>query len=236
MSEVSFTLLGWSDWLKGSSFVAAKIGDAKEINVRDYFGRVHATSEALLRQVLFVGFRLNRATYADTNSWLYHNDITPDRQKFPALFNVLYAGQGKTWDNVIQSQPDLNDIWTLWLDYAKVVRNHVQHGIRNHDDEALLNATLINKALLMKLDAALMPVIGGHITGGLAGLNPRLPRGVSGLNLTKLAGFKKPGKRPTPAKDVVLRMKAIRLFTLVEDLSLLRGENDEYIKGGCADD
>jgi hypothetical protein len=215
MSDFVFTLPGWNDWIKGSPFVAARIGNASEANVRDYFSRAHAATEALLRQVLFIGFRLNRATYADTNSWLYHNDVTPDRQKFPALFNVLYLKQGKTWDEVINSQPDLNQIWVLWLDYAKVIRNHIQHGIRNHSDEALLNATLIDKALLLSLDAALMPVIGGRISGALTGLSPRLPRGATGLDLTKLAGFKKSGNRPIPANDVMQRMKAIRLFEFV---------------------
>jgi hypothetical protein len=215
MSDLSFMLPGWNDWIKDSSFVSAKIGNASETNVRDYFGRAHAATESLLRQILFIGFRLNRATYADTNSWLYHNDVTPDRQKFPALFNVLYLAQGKTWDDVIRSQPDLNEIWALWLDYAKVIRNHIQHGIRNHGDEALLNATLIDKALLMSLDAALIPVIGGRLAGSLTGLSPRLPRGASGLDLTKLAGFKKSGKRPTPAADVRQRMLAIKLFQAI---------------------
>ena len=219
MTDVTFTLPGWNDWLMNSSFVAGKIGVVKEENVRDYFGRVHAATEALLRQVLFVGFRLNRARYEDANNWLYHNDVTPDRQKFPALFNILYLRQGMKWDEVIQSQPGLNEVWDLWLDYAKVIRNHIQHGIRNHTDSALLNATLIDKALLMSMDAALIPVIGGSIAGALTGLSPRLPKGASGLDLTKLAGFKKPGKRPTPATDVLQKMSVIALFeaTSVKD-------------------
>ena len=135
--------------------------------------------------------------------------------EFPALFNILYLRQGKTWDEVINSQPDLSEIWALWLDYSKVIRNHIQHGIRNHADEALLNATLIDKALLMSLDAALNHVIGGRIAGALTGLSPRLPRGVSGLDLTKLAGFKKSGKRPTPAADVRQRLLSIKLFQAI---------------------
>lgn len=236
MTNVSFTLPSWNEWLKGSSFVSAKIGDADEGNIRDYFSRVHAATEALLRQILFVGFRLNRVTYADANNWLYHNDITPDRQKYSALINILFKGQQKSWDEIIQSQQDLGELWSLWIDYAKVIRNHVLHGIRSHDDHALQTVTLINKALMMSLDKAFLPVVGGHISGALTAFNPRLPRGTKGLDIAKLAGLKKPGKRPTPAKDVLQRMKAIRLFTAVEDLSLQRGENDEHVKGGGADD
>lgn len=195
--------------------MAAKIGNADTSNIRDYFSRTHAATEALLRQILFVGFRLNRVTYADTNNWLYHNDVTPDRQKYPALINALFKGQHKTWDEVIQSEQDLDVLWTLWIDYAKVIRNHVLHGVRAHNDDTLNTVTLINQALMICLDRAFVPVLGGHIAGVLTAFNPRLPRGVMGTDIAALAGLKKSGKRPTPAKDVLQRMQAIRLFEMV---------------------
>lgn len=236
MSDISFTLPGWGKWLKDSSFVVAKIGDVDESNIRDYFSRVHAATEALLRQILFIGLRLNRVTYVDANNWLYHNDITPDRQKYPAQVNALFKQQGKTWDEIIQSQEDLGELWSLWIDYAKVIRNHVLHGIRSYDDHALQTVTVINQALMMGLDKAFIPVVGGRISGGLALFNPRLPRGVTGLDIPKLVGLKKSGKRPIPDKDVIQRMKSIRSFISNEDLPLHQGENFEQVKGGPTND
>lgn len=216
MNDVSFALPGWCVWLKKSSFVSAKIGDADPRNIRDYFSRTHAATEALLRQILFVGFRLNRVTYADANNWLYHNDVTPDRQKYPALINALFKGRQITWDEIIQEEPDLNALWSLWIDYAKVIRNHVLHGVRIHNDDALHNVTLINQALMQCLDQAFLPLVGGHIAGGLAAFSPRLPRGVRDFDIATLAGLKKSSKRPTPAKDVLERMKTIRMFEVIK--------------------
>lgn len=236
MSNISFALSGWDKWLKGSSFVASKIGNADESNIRDYFSRVHAATEALLRQILFIGLRLNRVTYADANNWLYHNDITPDRRKYPAQVNLLFKGKVKTWDDIIQSQDYLGELWSLWIDYAKVIRNHVSHGIRSHDDHTLQIVTIINQALMMSLDKAFIPVVGGRISAGLTSFNPRLPKGVKGRDIAVLTGLKKSGKRPIPVKDVIQRMKAISLFDLIEDLSLVPDENVEQVKVGATNE
>lgn len=233
MSDISFALSGWDKWLKGSSFVATKIGNADERNIRDYFSRVHAATEALLRQILFIGLRLNRVTYADANNWLYHNDITPNRQKYPAQVNLLFKVKGKTWDEIIQSQDDLGELWSLWNDYAKVIRNHVSHGVRSHDEHTLMTVTIINQALMMSLDKAFVPVVGGCISGGLAAFNPRLPRGEKGFDIAKLTGLNKSEKRAIPVKDVIQRMKGISLFTVIEGQPLKQAENVQQVNGGA---
>lgn len=215
MTDISFALPSWGDWLMDHPLVAEKIGDAEESNIRDYFSRVHAACEAQLRQILFIGFRLNGATYANTSHWLYHNDVTPDRIRYPKLFNALYSKRQGEWEKILFSHPTFNDIWSLWLDFSKVIRNHIQHGVRDHKDGVILTATLIDKALLMSLNDALKTTIGGNISDSLTNLNPRLPRGDSRFDLNKLAGLKRSGKRATPVTDVCDRMRLISYFQVV---------------------
>jgi hypothetical protein len=74
---------GWTAWLSCHSLIAAKLDGADRERRDAYFLTLHASTEALFRQVLFIGFRLNRVPYKDAQAWLLHHDVTPDREKVP---------------------------------------------------------------------------------------------------------------------------------------------------------
>lgn len=183
----------WSDWLASKNLVTAKLRGSDRANLESYFLLVHAATEAMLRRILFIGLRLNTVTYKEANDWLYHNDETPDNLKYPILFGNLYANKQVNWNDVIASVPGLDKTWELWLGFSKIIRNHISHGIRkyNHNPGWLICAIHIDQELLIRLDLALEPIIGGSAAGDLTRFNPRLPMGRTGSDLAKITGRKK---------------------------------------------
>ncbi len=166
---------------------------ANSANKETYFLTIHAATEAMLRRILLVGLRLNKVTYGEATDWLYHNDKTPDKIQFPKLFDQLYHSKQITWSTLICSDPGLKQLWGLWLDYSKVLRNHISHGIRKYTDDWLECGITIDQELLIRLDQALSVIIGGSISDDLAKLNPRLPTGSKGINLKTITS-RNPGK------------------------------------------
>lgn len=190
---------GWTVWLSGHSLIAAKLDGADRQRRDAYFLALHASTETLFRQVLFVGFRLNRVPYKDAQAWLHHHDLTPDREKYPRRFDRLYAVKGFSWDVLVASNPRFRSAMDLWHDYSKLIRNHLAHGVRRYTPEWVDCAICIDQILLMEFDLAMAPVVGGSVAQSLKDLVPRLPIGRSGQDLADLMGVKSRTARPVIA-------------------------------------
>lgn len=197
MTDTQIDIDGWSKWLEEHRTIGSKLRGANSANKETYFLIIHAATEAMFRKVLLVGLRLNKVTYDEASEWLYHNDDTPDKVKFPKLFDQLYHSKQITWSTLICSDPDLKQLWELWLDYSKVVRNHISHGIRKYTDDWLQCGITIDQELLVRLDQALLKTIGGSLCADLAKLSPRLPKGAKGSDLKTITGRKPRDPRPS---------------------------------------
>jgi len=196
MIDVQVDVDGWSIWLEDHHAIGTKLRGSTRENKEAYFLIIHAATEALFRRIILVGLRLNKVTYHESNEWLYHNDDTPEKTNYPILFNRLYNLKHVTWAGVVQSGPDLDQLWDLWLGYSKIIRNHISHGIRKYGDDWLHSGIVIDQELLMRLDKALMAIIGGSVCSNLDKLSPRLPKGTKGADLGGITGRKKRKPRP----------------------------------------
>lgn len=190
---------GWTAWLSGRSLIAAKLHGADRERRDAYFLTLHASTETLFRQVLFIGFRLNRVPYKDAQAWLHHHDVTPDREKYPRRFDRLYAVKDVSWDALVTGNQRLSSVLDLWHDYSKLIRNHLAHGVRRYAPEWVDCAIYIDQILLMELERSMMPVVGGSVAHSLKDLVPRLPVGKSGRDLADLMGVKSKTARPVIA-------------------------------------
>lgn len=186
----------WNEWLSSHNSIESKIRSPKRTPLESEFLTVHAVTESYFRRVLLVGLRLNYVTYKEADEWLFHNDKTPDRKDFVALFNKLYMPKNLVWDDLLSNNPTLNSLWDLWLNFSKVIRNHISHGIRSYSDEWLICGIKIDQMLIMNLDQCLNPFIGGSIAKGLGQLSPRLPRGKNNVDFVALTGKKARNPRP----------------------------------------
>lgn len=190
---------GWTIWLRGHSLIAAKLDGADRQSRDAYFLALHASTETLFRQVLFIGFRLNRVPYKDAQAWLHHHDVTPDREKYPKRFDRLYAVKDVSWDALVAANRRLSSALDLWHDYSKLIRNHLAHGVRRYSPEWVDCAISIDQILLMELERSMVPVVGGSVAHSLKDLVPRLPVGKSGRDLADLMGVKSKTARPVIA-------------------------------------
>ena len=154
---------------------------------------------AYFRQVLFIGFRLNRVPYKDAQAWLHHHDVTPDREKYPKRFDRLYAVKDVSWDALVAGNRRLSSALDLWHDYSKLIRNHLAHGVRRYSTEWVDCAISIDQILLMELERSMVPVVGGSVAHSLKDLVPRLPVGKSGRDLADLMCVKSKTVRPVIA-------------------------------------
>lgn len=186
----------WGEWLSSHQSIKSKIRNPKRTPLESRFLTMHAVTESYFRRVLFVGLRLNYVTYKEAGDWLFHHDKTPDRKYFASLFDKLYHLKNLTWNVLLEGKPTLMELWGLWLDYAKVIRNHISHGIRSYSDECLICGMKINQKLIVDLDDALAPFIGGSIAKGLDQLSPRLPRGRAAQDMKVLTGRKLSKPKP----------------------------------------
>lgn len=190
---------GWTSWLSGHNLIAAKLDGADRERRDAYFLALHASTETLFRQVLFIGFRLNRVPYKDAQAWLHHHDVTPDREKYPRRFDRLYAVKGVSWDALVAGNRRLSSALDLWHDYSKLIRNHLAHGVRRYSPEWVDCAISIDQILLMELERSMVPVVGGSVAQSLRDLVPRLPVGKSGRDLADFMGVKSKTARPVIA-------------------------------------
>lgn len=193
---------GWTGWLSCHSLIAGKLDGADRKRRDAYFLTLHASTEALFRQVLFVGLRLNRVPYKDAQDWLHHHDVTPDREKYPEKFDRLYAVKGVSWDALITGNQRLSSALDLWHHFSKLIRNHLAHGVRRYSLEWVDCAICIDQILLMELERSMVPVVGGSVAHRLKDLVPRLPVGKSGRDLADLTGVKSKTARPVIALAV----------------------------------
>lgn len=201
---------GWNRWASSHSWIAAKIKGADRNNLPAYFQSLHATTEALFRQILFVGLRLNRVTYKEAQDWLHIHDRTPDDNHYPKLFDRLYAVKPVTWVGLKSQHPRLEQSLDLWHDFTKGIRNHLAHGVRRYPDEWLESAILVDQYLLIELDSAMATVVGGSISNHLAKLTPRLPVGKTGHDFFKLTGVKQ--KQPRPKLSLLAAQKQLEVL------------------------
>ena len=196
MIDTPADVAGWADWIAGNNHIDAKLRDENRASEKDYFLAVHAATEAMFRRILFVGLRLNRVTFPDASDWLFHNDVTPNKTNYPKLFDKLYSHKQITWAGVISSADGLETLWELWLGFSKTVRNHLAHGIRKYDSEWIRCGIAVDQELLIRLNVALLPFVGGSVAGTLSSFNPRLPKGISGTDLPAVTGIKSSNQRP----------------------------------------
>jgi hypothetical protein len=121
------------NWVKAHDHVASKLKGADPSNSEAYFLKTHAASEALFRRLIFIGVRRNGATYKDAFDWLSHNDKTSPRGAYDALFDRLY-GPDLTFQGGLNESDRLSDLWSLWIDFFKILRNHLAHCVRGYGD------------------------------------------------------------------------------------------------------
>ena len=204
MSDIQVDRAEWCKWLAGHRTIKSKILNTSISNKEAYFLSIHAATESMFRRILFVGLRFNKVTYKEADDWLYHNDATPERTKFPCLFDRLYQSNKISWNDVIESDPGLKQLWDLWLDYSKIIRNHISHGIRKYSDEWLLCGIKIDQELLIRMDHVLAAKIGGSVCSDLTKFNPRLPKGSKGMDLKEITDRK---PRPPRPKITLIKVK-----------------------------
>ncbi len=181
---------GWAAWLRCHSLIAGKLEGAPRTSEDAYFLSLHASTEALFRQILLVGLRLNRVPYKEAQVWLQHHDVTPDRKEYPKRFDRLYAVKNISWDALIAQSERLSSVLDLWHDYSKLIRNHLAHGVRRYKKEWVECAISVDQILLMELDLAISSQAGGSVAHTLKNLAPRLPVGKVNQDLALLTGVK----------------------------------------------
>lgn len=179
----------WDTWIADRSYLASKFKGADPSNPEAYFLKLQALSEAFFRRTLFVGLRLNRVSFRESDDWLHQNDSTPSKDGFPRSFDRLY-GPNLTFDKVLSGCQNGEALWKLWLEFAKPVRNNIAHGIRSYKADWLECGALINQHLMFELDDSLSRHIGGKISDDLSKINPRLPQGNKSVDISALIGKK----------------------------------------------
>lgn len=186
----------WKAWVRGKGHIRQKLYRTYK-RKSDRFLTTHAASEAALRRVLFVGLRMNKVTYRLADEWIRGHHITFGKKygsgKFVTFFDRLFM---EDWETLLDSTEDLRDLWFLWNDYAKPIRNHLAHALRKYSDEWLDTALATDRLFMMQLDKAIKPVIGGTPFAHLKYLSPRLSRGDISVTPEKVLNIKKNPPRP----------------------------------------
>ena len=90
----------------------------------------------------------------------------------------------------------MSELWELWLDFTKTLRNHLAHGMRTYGSDWLQLAVQIDQAFMMKFCEELEPHVGGRLGNDLRKLQPRLGLGKIGVDIAKLLGRKSGKPRP----------------------------------------
>lgn len=186
----------WKAWVKGKSHIRSKLSPIRQ-RKQDHLLTTHAASEAALRRILFVGLRMKKVTYKSASDWMDRNPITFSKDEgggnFITHFNRLFKAD---WASVLNSTQDLGELWILWNDYTKPIRNHLAHALQIYSDEWLDTALAIDRLFLMRLDKAIRPIIGGTPFAHLKNLSPTLPRGQKHIDPWKVLNMNKKNRRP----------------------------------------
>jgi hypothetical protein len=167
----------WKRWRKDKSHITAKLYK-NYIRKADWFLTTHAASEAALRRLIFIGLRRHGVTYGAAETWMDGHAITFGKShgngSFSVYFDRLYA---EPWAEMLREKQGLEQLWEIWNDFAKPVRNHLAHGARKYPDEWLDAGLAVNRLLMMGLDEVTTPILGGSPFSHLTKLKPRLGRG-----------------------------------------------------------
>lgn len=186
----------WKAWVKDKSHIRSKLSPIRQ-RKQDHLLTTHAASEAALRRILFVGLRMKKVTYKSASDWMDKNPITfskdGGRGNFITHFNRLFK---EDWASVLHSTQDLGELWILWNDYAKPIRNHLAHALQNYSDEWLDTALAIDRLFIMRLDKAIRPIIGGTPFAHLKNLSLTLPRGQKHIDPRMVLNVRKRNRRP----------------------------------------
>jgi hypothetical protein len=188
-------LSDWTAWLRSNAVAARHLRGARKSDPIGYFLRTHALTETLLRRTLLVGLRRKGARYSDALKWLDDSDLTPSRSNYPSAFDALFSGS-ITFANLIPAKSALLELWDLWIDYTKVVRNHLGHGVRTYSFDWLQLGVQIDQAFIMRFCREIEPHVGGRLGADLRNLRPRLGMGKPGVDIAKLLGRKSGKPRP----------------------------------------
>jgi len=169
----------WDKWRQDKSHIRAKLF-TNYIRKSDWFLTTHAASEAALRRLIFIGLRRKKVPYDVAQDWMDGHSITYGRQKGHGTFIVYYDRLfNPNWEQTLKAGVGLEELWGLWNDFSKPVRNALAHGARKYTDDWLDVALAIDRLFMMRLDLVIQPVIGGTPFADLRNLIPRLERGDS---------------------------------------------------------
>jgi|GEM_PF-4090151 len=169
----------WDKWRRDKSHITAKLHKSY-IRKSDWFLTTHAASEAALRRIIFIGLRRKKVPFATAQKWMDGHSITygkiAGQGTFITYYDRLYT---RNWEDTLKAGNDLQELWYLWNDFSKPVRNDLAHGARKHTDDWLDAALSIDRLFMIRLDEVIRPVINGTPFADLRKLSPRLDRGDS---------------------------------------------------------
>ena len=189
------SLSTWTAWLRSNPIAARYVRGANRSDPTGYFLRMHALTETILRRAVLVGLRRNGVRYSDALIWLHDNDFTPDRLNYAKNFDALLGGN-PSFAQMTTAGSSLGELWDLWLDFTKIVRNHVGHGIRTYSLDWLQLGTSIDQAFVIEYCRSVQPIVGGSLGDDLRKLTPRLGNGRRGVNISALMGRRTGRPRP----------------------------------------
>lgn len=200
----------WDKWRKDKTHITAKL-HKNYIRKSDWFLTTHAASEAALRRLIFIGLRQKKVLYDVAQKWMDGHSITYGKGRgdgtFIVYFDRLYA---RNWADTLKAGSDLEELWELWNDYAKPVRNGLAHGARKYSDDWLDVALSIDRLFMTRLDAVIAPVIGGTPFADLRQLSPRLDRGDPSITAEGVLNIRPNRVRVTvPLEDATRRLNAL---------------------------
>ena len=191
----------WNCWRKDKSHIRAKL-HREYIRKSDWLLTTHAASEAALRRILFIGLRQKHVPYKKVQDWMDNHHITFGIENghgtYVTYFDELYS---QNWENTLKTVDDLPELWTLWNNYAKPIRNHLAHAARKYKDDWLEAALAIDRLFMMKLDKAINPLIGGTPFADLRLLSPRLPGGDNNILPERVLNIRSRNTRPKTSLD-----------------------------------
>lgn len=201
---------GWDKWRKDKTHITAKLHN-NYIRKSDWFLTTHAASEAALRRLIFIGLRQKKVLYNVAQTWMDGHSITYGKRRgdgtFIVYFDRLFA---RNWADTLKAGSDLEELWELWNDYAKPVRNGLAHGARKYSDDWLDVALSVDRLFMMRLDAVIAPVIGGTPFADLRQLSPRLDRGDPSITAEGVLNIQPNRVRVTvPLDDATRRLNAL---------------------------
>ncbi|WP_339634545.1 hypothetical protein [uncultured Sneathiella sp.] len=200
----------WDRWRRDKTHITTKLHKTY-IRKSDWFLTTHAASEAALRRLIFIGLRQKKVPYDSVQTWMDGHSITYGKQHghgtFIVYFDRLYA---RSWADTMKAGADLEELWKLWNDYSKPVRNGLAHGARKYSDDWLDVALSIDRLFMMRLDHVISPVLGGTAFADLRKLTPRLGRGNSNISAEAILNIQPNRVRETvPLDEASNRLDAV---------------------------